>query len=309
MGNVFEIVPRLDQFICMTSNVTGPSRKRQGGGSLVLPLVPDISSWTYIGPSLVRGVDVDQFQTTVVNVTQWGTGNNVYNMYVNSKTREPVRLHMNGINFIQGSHPDIYIFDYHKFQARQNFSTTEFAVPDLCQTALSAPASERLQRRSHYRARGALAKLARLQPPITATGLCAHKVHPHFHDFALTHGKHYVSCAEHEARQNTFVNNLAFIEAWNADASHTHRVAVNQYADMDDDEYRTVILLERDGKARSELLRAATASHPGKNVSPAQIDWRKKGVVNRIADQGFCGSCWAFGGKFPKNVRFNRQLC
>jgi hypothetical protein len=50
LGNVFEIVPRIDQFICMTSNVTGPSRKRQGGGSLVLPLVPDVSSWSYVGP-------------------------------------------------------------------------------------------------------------------------------------------------------------------------------------------------------------------------------------------------------------------
>jgi cathepsin L len=301
LGNVFEIVPRIDQYICMTSNVTGPSRKRQGGGSLVLPLVPDISKWSYQGAASVHGIDVDQFQTTVVNVTQWGTGTNVYNMFINSATRQPVQLHMSGINFIMGSHPDIYIFDYYMFEQRSNFSAAEFDVPPLCSAALAAPASERLQRRSHHRARAALAKLARVMPPITATGNCPHSVHPRFHDFALTHGKHYIDCVEHETRQKKFLANLAFIEAWNADPTHTHTVAVNQFADMDDDEYRAVILLERDGETRSALLRAATASSPvgkrarGAAVSPASIDWRQKGVVNRVADQDACGSCFVFG--------------
>jgi hypothetical protein len=179
----------------------------------------------------VRGVDVDQFQTTVVNVTQWGTGTNVYNMFVNSKTREPVQLHMKGINFIHGSHPDIYIFDYHKFQPRQNFSTTEFAVPDLCQTvARLRRRATRLQRRSHHRARGALAKLARLQPPITATGLCAHKVHPQFHDFALTHGKHYMSAvpSTRRARIRSSITSRSSTPGTPMRRTRT-RVAVNQY--------------------------------------------------------------------------------
>lgn len=126
-----------------------------------------------------------------------------------------------------------------------------------------------------------------------------------FMDFIATYQKSYMNSFEFQERYQVFKKNYQSIANHNLNKEKLgFELRINQFGDLSQEEFKDRYLgLQPRQRSFSDYLKPKETeerpSHHGKRHGhkrsiPASVDWTEQGVVTKIKNQGYCGSCWAF---------------
>ncbi|XBJ13951.1 hypothetical protein VPH35_006061 [Triticum aestivum] len=114
-----------------------------------------------------------------------------------------------------------------------------------------------------------------------------------FEKWLAKHEKAYASFEEKLHRFEVFKDNLKLIDEINREVT-SYWLGLNEFTDLTHDEFKAAYLGLSPATSRRSNSRSFRYENVAAHDLPKAVDWRKKGAVTDVKNQGQCGSCWAF---------------
>ncbi|KAG6516447.1 ervatamin-B-like [Zingiber officinale] len=109
-----------------------------------------------------------------------------------------------------------------------------------------------------------------------------------FEGWMRRNGKSYKNVTEKLYRLGVFRKNLKYVEEFLHGRPRSYTIGLNSFADLTNAEFRAIYSRPMENRTRATAFRHAGVT------PPSSVDWRQKGAVNAVKNQGQCGSCWSF---------------